>query len=114
MTHDELIRSLETLDLELHSARLVAYYRGFDHDVRERFVGLRAYVAVALADARRARIEDLSAALEEHDAELRDRLDEVNRWVRDLSDAARTLDVVGDVLTALSRLVPGILNGVLP
>ncbi len=114
MTHDELIRSLETLDLELHSARLVAYYRGFDHDVRERFVGLCAYVAVALADARRARIEDLSAALEEHDAELRDRLDEVSRWVRDLSDAARTLDVVGDVLTALSRLVPGILNGVLP
>ncbi len=114
MTPDELLSQLRSIDDELHSSRVVAFYRREPAESRERFVGLRAYVARALADATHARLDVLAAALETHDEPLRAALTEVTAALTALNDALRILEVLGTVLIALSESVPGVLDQVLP
>ena len=70
MTPTELLDSLRSIDAELHSHRITAFYRNQPADTRRRFVGMRAYIAQALADATHAHLADLATALEQNDAAL--------------------------------------------
>lgn len=110
MTPDTLLRELRELDAELHSSRVTAYYRTQSAASRERFVALRAYVARALADATHARLEELAGALEEHDAEIGEAIQGAKEAVRRLDDAVKAMNVVGDLLTVLAQVVPGVLD----
>lgn|GEM_PF-3185849 len=113
MTPNDLIDALRDLDRELHSTRVTTFYRSQDDESRARFVGLRGYVAQALADALHAQLDELATALQQHDAELSEGLADLKRAVRGLNDAVKTLNILGDVLTALSKVVPGVLDHVL-
>ncbi|MCO4770499.1 MAG: hypothetical protein KDA24_10760 [Deltaproteobacteria bacterium] len=114
MLTEHFVDLLRELDRELHSYRVTNYYRRQDARTRERFVALRAYVAKALDDATRARLETLAEALEANEDELSRGFEELSRAMSGLNDAIRVLDVMGDVLEAMSRLVPGVLDAVLP
>ena len=114
MTVTELLDALRDLDAQLHSPRVTDYYRGQDARSRERFVALRAWTARALADATRARIEEIADALTAHDAELRRGMADARDALRHLDDAVRALNVLADVLTVLAQAVPGIIDQVLP
>ena len=114
MTPTELLDSLRSIDAELHSHRITAFYRNQPADTRRRFVGMRAYIAQALADATHAHLADLATALEQNDAALQRGFTELSSALSALHDALRILEVLGTVLVALSESVPGVLDNVLP